>query len=254
MNLVPVYGERRKSALRELDDWVEIHEQQLDGVLAMAFSSRSGSTFISREIENRFQVSRMRETFTPSRLNVDGLNIPRGWFAFKSGVRGFVVAEKLKFFENYLDKTHFLFLYRRDIVAQAVSVVKAKQQGIWHSTDTRTPKPAEYDPEMLSKTIRIITDAMQTLRAFLLRTERPFAPIFYEDCISDFSAVEVACDKFGIPRRGGVKSISKPVSKVGNSLNQEWISTYKANVPAEVQPIIARYQRLMKQSSSLSLV
>jgi len=208
----------------------------------MAFSSRSGSTFISREIETRFEVSRMREAFNPTRLNTEGLVLRPGWFAFKAGVHGFIVAEKLGFFDAYLPQTHFLLLFRRDVVAQAVSAVKAKQQGVWHSTAKKDPKPAEYDPEKIGSTIQNIVESMFTLRAMLNRAQRPFVKIFYEDCVADFSAVDAACESFGVPRRMSATK-PKPVEKVGDDVNEEWIARYKAEMTPEMADVLRRYVR-----------
>lgn len=45
-----------------------------------------------------------------------------------------IAAELCGFFDAYLRETSFIPLLRRDIVAQAVSCVKAKRTGQYHST------------------------------------------------------------------------------------------------------------------------
>lgn len=207
----------------------------------MAFSSRSGSTFICREIERRYRVGRVREAFNPNRLNTEGLNLRGGWFAFKAGVHGFIVAEKLGFFDAYLSQTHFLLLYRRDVVAQAVSAVKAKQQGVWHSIAKQAPNVVEYDGGKIGQTVKAIVESMEVLRELIQRTGRPCSVIHYEDCLEDFGTVEAACDRYGAPRHAEPAMVEQ-VEKLGDEVNEDWVRRFNLDMDSPMRTLIAGYR------------
>lgn len=210
----------------------------------MAFSSRSGSTFISREIVRRYDCSPMEESLNPIRVQRVGLPETRGWFAFKAGVPGLIVAEESGFFSAYLQQTYFLILYRRDVIAQAISLWKAKQSQEWHSNYAKTSNEPVYNAVKITQSVRNIVEAMEVMEDVLAQTRRPTRRIFYEDSVSDFSTVERSLDDFGVPKRAAWASV-REVSPVRDRINAEWAARFRGEAGTAVTKLMERYQALL---------
>lgn len=115
----------------------------IGGCLGVLFTSRSGSSYLARELAIRYDIGRMEECLNPHLVR----GIPAAkvvasfagrWFSLKLGIPGIISAELLGVMDRYLQQTSFILLRRRDIIAQAVSLVKANQTAQWHSTKAST--------------------------------------------------------------------------------------------------------------------
>jgi LPS sulfotransferase NodH len=140
-------------------------------------------------------------------------------------------------FERLFGRLLYIHLSRRDKVAQAVSLVKAEQTGLWHvapdgSELERLAPPAEprYDFERLHREVR-------ELEAFDAEwndwfEEQGISPhrIVYENLSAD-SAGELArlCAALGIaaPDRLDVKPA---VAKLADETSRQWAERYRADV------------------------
>lgn len=128
----------RKELFRSAQPWPE-----LDGCLIILFASRSGSTFLAREIESRYHIGEIGETFNPPQLKAHatraGLASPAQayrytvqklgedrWFGVKAGVMATMLAERAGFVEAYMPKMRVITLFRRDLVAQASRTSKPR--------------------------------------------------------------------------------------------------------------------------------
>src|SRR5438067_9340608 len=97
---------------------------QLCGCLVILFASRSGSTFLCRELEQIYEIGELGESLNPPQLRARALRIEEeypssalrytirhlmenGWFGFKAGNQAIVIAEKIGFVSEYLQKTSF---------------------------------------------------------------------------------------------------------------------------------------------------
>lgn len=220
---------------------------KIEGCLAVLFVSRAGSTYLARELECDFAIGRLRESLNPPLIRgraaahiVESRQDP--WFSFKAGGNGVIAAELCGFFEAYLRETSFILLIRRDIVAQAVSRVKAKQTEQWHST-----QPAKgialYNAAKIAQGVKLIADGVERLRLYVERSKRPWRPLVYEDFAhGDFTSAVLACDALGVPRRGADRAIPpSPVERIGDAVNEEWGERFQREATPAIHDAIDRY-------------
>jgi|GEM_PF-1956731 len=219
----------------------------LKGCLAILFTSRSGSTYLARELECAFNIGRVRESLNPNLVaGRPAAKIVASrrekWFSFKAGGNGVIAAEICGLFDAYLSETAFILLVRRDIVAQSVSRVKALQTLQWHSTQ-KAERPASYDTVKIAQSITIIANAVEKLRRYAERTGRPWRRLVYEDFQQgDFTQAMATCDSFAIPRRGvGSKIRPWPVERIGDATNLAWAARFREEVDSHTRDRIERY-------------
>lgn len=219
---------------------------RLAGCLVLLFTARSGSTFLSRELEHQFDIGWMRESLNPppftgnTAAEVIGKRKDR-WFAAKAGVPGVIAGELTGFFTAYLRKTCFLLLGRRDIVAQAVSRVKADQTGKWHAGDPQLGE-AVYDADRIAANVRRLAESYAQLRAWLIAGGRTWRGVVYESFAQgDFDPLVAACEAEGVPRLSAERR-RHTVERVGDDTNKGWIERFQGEMPAEIGDLIARYQ------------
>jgi len=219
----------------------------LEGCLGVVFTSRAGSSYLARELAVRRRIGRMEEAFSPN--FVQGLaaadmirSFADGWFSFKLGVRGLITAELCGVIPQYLEKMHFVLLLRRDIVAQAVSLVKANQTGQWHSIHAPTGEP-RYDAARIADSARNIAAGVASLRRYLQLTKRPWRPLYYEDFEhGDFTGAEAICDEFGVPPAApGTGPKLKPLDRTADAVNAEWITRFQGDIDHTTRAAIDRY-------------
>ena len=219
----------------------------LDGCLGVLFTSRSGSSYLARELAKRFKIGRMEEALNPHL--VEGIapaeiirSYADGWFSFKLGVPGIISAELTGAIERYVDITCFIMLLRKDIIAQAVSLVKANQTGQWHSI-TAPKRDPEYDAVQLATSVRTIANAVGSLRTYLERSERPWRKLFYEDFEhGDFTIAETICGEFKIPRYDdgqGPNLVS--LLRTADEVNEVWRERFREDVDKKTSQIIDAY-------------
>ena len=190
----------------------------------------------------------MEESLNPHQVEgIAAANIVRAhaedWFSFKLGVPGIISAELTGVVSQYVSKTHFLFLLRRDIVAQAVSLVKARQRGQWLSTHRPTGSALTYDAAEIAHAIRIVVGAVGHLRAYLELTERPWRRLVYEDFeTGDYTTAMSACDAFGVPRRRPDEPSVRPaLEKMSDAINDDWMARFRDEMASVTQDQVARY-------------
>ncbi|MEO7025975.1 MAG: hypothetical protein ABI056_00300, partial [Caulobacteraceae bacterium] len=87
----------------------------VEGCLGVLFTSRTGSSYLARELAARYDIGRMEEAFNPHLVEgIAAAKVVRSyagrWFSFKLGVPGIVGAELTGVIDEYLPKTSFIFL------------------------------------------------------------------------------------------------------------------------------------------------
>jgi LPS sulfotransferase NodH len=239
----------------------------LEGCLVILFASRSGSTFLAREIESRYRIGQIGESFNPpqlkSRAMRAGIATPAlafrhavetvseaGWFGVKAGAQTIRNAELTGFVDAYLPKARFITLFRRDLVAQAVSFVKAEMTGRFHSGQTEArPVDAEgYDRKRILKKAKTMLRSMQALDGWLEPRKAPKGKLFYEDFRDgDFGTVATLCDAFQLPARTERKvTDSRAVTKIGDDVNDEWCRRFRDKHDNEAADILEQFERLTR--------
>jgi LPS sulfotransferase NodH len=236
-----------RKILREVGSISEEPWPEIEACLIVLFTARSGSTFLTRELETAFDVGKMGETLNPPKVKKRPLQkaIPKlkgAWFSAKAGVPGVVSGELCGFFDNYLEKTSFIRLVRKDIVAQAVSTAKALQTRAWHEINTPVAE-AQYDGAIIADAVVKIERNVEQLRQYSRLTDRPCLPLVYEDFANgDLSPALKAGDALGTPRHKSVDAVvPRPVQRVGDATNEAWIARFNHEMSTEVRDCIARY-------------
>ncbi|MEM8695926.1 MAG: Stf0 family sulfotransferase [Pseudomonadota bacterium] len=172
--------------------------------LAIVFASRSGSTYVSRLLSNtdwfvdfneslnpeQLVAIRQRYDFADNRQSVQWMLDNRGTqeaFGYKFGFFGMVTAAHLGFLTETLPQTQFIRLVRRDRVAQAISLLRAKLSGRLHSIhpEGKTVSLEDYDAEKIAANVKHVARNEKWFGEILDRLGKP-APIFvYEDICAD---------------------------------------------------------------------
>ena len=241
---------------------------ELQGCLGILFTSRSGSTFLSRELEKRYTFGLIRESFNfpvlRSRSRSSQLKTPAaamrysvkqlqeaGWFGFKAGTPGLIVAERCGFIEYYLPLTRLILLIRQDLVAQAVSLAKAKASSIYHSGQRarKTELPVEYSFEKIKRAIQVIGKGVKRIDDYAQRSGRPCMRAYYEDFAKgDFHTIDEICREFGVPKRmQPPKREVQKIEKIGDRINDEWCARFRGEMDVETRRLVDEYRIFLQR-------
>jgi LPS sulfotransferase NodH len=245
--LAPFQASLDRKILLEMGPISQESWPEVEACLLVLFTARSGSTFLTRELEIAFEVGKMGETLNPPKVKKRPLqkSIPRlkgAWFSAKAGVPGVVSGELCGFFDHYIDKTSFIRLLRKDIVAQAVSTAKAVQTRAWHTINTPVAE-AQYDGAIIADAIVKIERNVAQLRHYANLTGRPCLPLVYEDfAYGDLTPALKVGDALGVPRHKSDEGVvPRPVQRVGDATNEAWIARFSEEMDTQVRDCIARY-------------
>ncbi len=161
-----------------------------------------------------------------------------------------LMGEHLGFVAAYLSRMRFVVLFRRDLVAQAVSAAKANFTGRFHSTqpEERKATEADYDRNAILKKLATMLKAMREHDARARTSGRPWRRLFYEDYAGgDFASVETVCDALGLPRRPQMETEEhRTLTKIGDDVNEAWCERFRAERDARVDRILERYHALIE--------
>ncbi|MEO9530108.1 MAG: Stf0 family sulfotransferase, partial [Roseibium sp.] len=167
-----------------------------------------------------------------------GLRLQRGSFAFFS--------EKLRHLhpgpdsdvgrvEAAFGKTLFIHLTRGDKLAQAVSLVKATQSGLWHKAPDGTelervsePRAPVYDAEAISRQIELMTAHDRDWAGWFASERIEPLRITYDALSSDPEAVlKRVFARLGLDEAAAT-GIDLPVAKLADDINREWMDRYRS--------------------------
>lgn len=224
----------------------------VEGFLAILFTPRCGSTFFARELMRRHDIGHVGETFNTPRLKtrtgaeVVEKNAGR-WFGAKLSIQGLMAANINGTIDHYVEQLYVIILLRRDVVAQAVSLHKAKQTQRWHSTGNERENDLVYDTDRIGNSVRNIVTTAHTFSKFVDICRRPVYRFYYEDSVDgDFSAMEKVCKEFGIPQVESRKNRNfATLQPIRDHVNEEWRARFLEHVDPRVQAAIDRYQALL---------
>lgn len=141
-------------------------------------------------------------------------------------------------FEKVFGRTCFIHLTRHNKVAQAVSLLKAEQTGLWHVADDGSelerqspPENPFYDPIGIRDRVNEVTAYdQQWIDWFAVEKINPFR-IVYEDLSADplkalkqiLGHMEIDCENLG--------DIKPGVSKLADKTSQEWVERFRSEYP-----------------------
>jgi LPS sulfotransferase NodH len=224
----------------------------------IASSARSGSTYLARSLAQTGLLGAPSEVFNSVTNEMQTLMARFKAYSHADYVakllakrtsRNGVFGMKAHFhqFEAFLKKyppllealapITYIYIDRRDKVAQAVSMAKALQTDQWSSQWRGSPRPTlRYDRELIAKSMsEVELQDARWLRWFELHNITPFR-VTYEDLIADPAAVVR-----GVIERLGVQddepdALDIPaIEKQGDDTNQEWIERFVREARAEAE-------------------
>jgi trehalose 2-sulfotransferase len=124
----------------------------------------------------------------------------------------------------------FIFINRKDKIAQAVSMAKALQNNAWVYFGTVEHEvPLFYSFEFIK---RCLQEAVSQTESWLHWLDGRFEPLVvdYEDLVQDRAAVVRAIASFIGVDPGTACDIDLPVTtRQGDSVNEEWLRRFKAD-------------------------
>jgi trehalose 2-sulfotransferase len=125
----------------------------------------------------------------------------------------------------------FVYLSRRDDVAQAVSWARAEQTGFWQDGDIHAGEP-HFDRRQIAGLIATINDHNAAWRRwFRSLAIRPLV-VTYEDLVADMVGVTRSIlDFLGLPLSDD-RMIAPHHHRQADALNDQWITRYRAGPPA----------------------
>lgn len=237
---------------------------ELQGCLAITFTSRTGSTFLAMELERRFDIGPIREALNPPQITNfaarRGLSSPEaalkgavrerasasGWFGFKAGARAMALGERLGLIDRYWSRTTFILLLRKDVIAQAVSIARAKLSGQYHSTQapSRPVGSSDYSYELIDQSLNSIWRGVNLLAEYHRNAGSEFRSLFYEDFAGgDFESVVEAVAARGVPLRpSALPQPRKEMTKLGDGINLEWAQRFRSEASPKVERVLEQYQ------------
>jgi LPS sulfotransferase NodH len=134
-------------------------------------------------------------------------------------------------------RTCFVYLRRGDVVAQAVSLLRAEQTGVWHETADERQEPTgepRFDFGQVRGLVRQIEEhnaAWQ--RWFAGEGIRPH-PALYEDLATD--PVGVASGVLGVLGLPGGREMAVRNKRLADDLSVRWIETYRRHETRDWDP------------------
>ena len=123
-----------------------------------------------------------------------------------------------------------VYLYRKDVVRQAVSEVKAQISGSWRSAQapTREVTDRDYNGKRIAKNIDKILDAEEAWEAIFSTFELNTLKITYEDLAREPASTVKSVAEFAKLSGPPLEQTSPPVEVQADELNDRWTARFKA--------------------------
>jgi LPS sulfotransferase NodH len=164
-------------------------------------SQRSGSTYLCHLLRSTKRLGVPREYFTPGvkkHIPFDGdpddietrFQAVQSLGATSNGAYGVkIIAQTMQVslqsrWPLRLPGLRLIYLERRDLLGQAISLAKAERSLQWMSWQ-QARNPVEYSGEQIERCLRNIINWNAMLRHWLARNDLPVSLYFYEDIVAD---------------------------------------------------------------------
>ena len=229
-----------------------IAAEGIASTLVLCATPRSGSTMLSRLLASSGLVGRAEELFhqdvlPPSARTRPGaylagrarqtgrngvLGLKLHWYQAQiclgvlSGLRGAAGLSDRELLEACFPRPRFLWLERRDVVAQGVSAWKLKTTGIWLSGRPARSEPW-FDFEAIRESIAILDEQARAWGEWFAANEIDPLPLVYEDVVADpTAAVRAVLDFLGVAVPDEL-SVELATRRQADALSEEWIRRYR---------------------------
>lgn len=239
-------------AERPTDEELEAFREGTHDVLpyGILFTARSGSTFLTHELSRRQRYSTPHEWFNWNageanddpktdilsfmRQLIDAQRAYTGAFGFEINWIQLAAMRDVTEIQNYFAHRIIWFvLRRRDIVAQAVSLVIANQTKLFHSyqlknSDTETRPEPVFDADAIERTIREFVRQEKKLDEWCREQFVAPIPLYYEDITAD-PARSVAIFANALRIWDARESTeTNPIRKIGSGVNLEFAERFRS--------------------------
>ena len=126
-----------------------------------------------------------------------------------------------------------IFVTRRDQLRQAVSWVRALQTLRWQSIQSERPeRPAEFDPEHITRKLRRIGREEDAWEALFDRYGIEPHRVVYEDLVADQSRVVRGVLEFiGVEPPADLQGATPRLERQADALSEQWVERYLAETP-----------------------
>ncbi|MFQ6552970.1 Stf0 family sulfotransferase [Aestuariibius insulae] len=156
-----------------------------------------------------------------------------GWFGLKAHWSQFAPAQREGLLDPLPKIARIVFLYRSDLLSQAVSFAIAMQTGQWISK-TQADREAHYNYDKILKAGQALRNQNRKWWNFLLANPTPAMVLRYEDVLSERSSnisdLVSFLDPAVSPSSISLESVS--TKRQGTSMNTEWKTRIRAELRA----------------------
>lgn len=147
--------------------------------------------------------------------------------------------------ERALETTRYVYLWREDVLRQAISLVRARQTGFWHDTgEPDRPGPWQpqleqlppeedprYDAAAIGEHVREIGEHNAAWRAWFAAAGISPHPVRYEDLAADPVGVTRGILDFLQLDLPPGRVITAPNRRLADGITQRWIERYRRGIP-----------------------
>ncbi len=213
-----------------------------DRCYVVLFSARSGSSWLTKVLSATKRLGRPEEFLNPNFVRGVAQNMqanraedlllalkhfaktPNGVFGLEARAVDVELLGYDAFAEAFAGEAIFFHLWRRNVVAQGLSLFKAVETQRFHSTDSAKAPPPDYNPEAIFQWIRHIIGTENGNVRLLSRLGVPARLLHYEAITADRQrTVEAFAHALAVPFKPDefADEPETALSKIGDSWNTE---------------------------------
>jgi trehalose 2-sulfotransferase len=222
----------------------------------ICFTNRSGSTLLAMTLAKTDAMGMPGEMFNPEPLTqarqkhgIASFNdfidfkiqstTKRGAFGAKVGIHQLAYLAKHGYLKDKLSSPKFIYITRKDIVMQAVSLYLAWETGAWSSNARNATKNPEYSMEGIAQQLKSILTIQAQFEAFFAAHQIQPLRLTYEAIEADLEAKALhVCRYVGIPHPRQLQFTYPGLKKQRTDLNEEWAARFIAEYKETLMPSI----------------
>lgn len=228
----------------------------------ICMTPRSGSTFLAEAMKTTAQLGKPAEWLNARDDRPIARNIARYGCASREEVLEYTYNfaatdngvftiksdyyQALPFFydgtlEHCFDRVDFVYLTRRDLVAQAISRYISNATSKWSSVQKHQNRDVEvdYSHERITTELNYLLDMEMAWRGYFATRGIQPLHLFYEDLNADVSSsVKQIADYIGVDLTNSVKTDEISNKRVSTSRNMDWAERYRAEIKLETARLI----------------
>jgi LPS sulfotransferase NodH len=152
-----------------------------------------------------------------------------------AGVHPDLAGTDARLLERAFGPVRYLYLRRRDVVAQAVSWLRAEQTNVWYETVAGAGESPEREPDFdfgqIHDLVKLIGEHNAAWQEWFRSAGVQPYPVRYEDLDEDpVGVTSGVLDFLGLELPPG-RQIQVQHKRLSDGLNTRWISRYRAEAP-----------------------